>query len=149
MLIAEDSMIDFNANRIIRARQGLPIGLPEITRAEEAAEGGCGVLGFAANIPIAGRHVLTASRQMHYQGNGKRGGIAMVGLDPVQVRTDADTLRSHTLLQIALIDPQYRQEIEERYIQPNFEISQAYALDHIDDFRAIDGLAVCPPDVWR
>jgi hypothetical protein len=56
---------------------------------------GCGVLGFAANIPVAGRHVLAASRQMHNRGNGKGGGIAMVGLDPGQVGVDAKTLSSH------------------------------------------------------
>jgi glutamate synthase domain-containing protein 1 len=149
MVFAEGSMIADYASRIIRARRGLLSGFPEIPRAEEAAEGGCGVLGFASNIPIAGRHVLTASRQMHNRGNGKGGGIAMVGLDPGQARVDAEALRSHYLLQIALIDPQYRQEIEKRFILPNFVVRQSYALDHIDDFRAIDGLAVCPPDVWR
>ena len=59
-------------------------------RAEDAAEGGCGVLGLAANVPIAGKHVLSASTQMHNRGNGKGGGIAMVGLAPAQVGVDTD-----------------------------------------------------------
>src|SRR5512143_1418254 len=97
---------------ILRSRQDLPV-LPASAGAKsaEAAEGGCGVLGFAANLPVAGRHVLSASRQMHNRGNGKGGGIAMVGLDPAQARVDAETLRSHYLIQIALLDPQARAEV--------------------------------------
>jgi glutamate synthase domain-containing protein 1 len=116
---------------------------------DESAEGGCGVLGFAANIPIAGRHVLGASRQMHNRGNGKGGGIAMVGLDPVQVRVDAKTLSSHYLLQIALLDPDARQQVEQEFIVPYFDLAQAYALEHLEDYRQLEGLEVRPPDVWR
>ena len=61
--------------------------------------------GFAANVPIAGRHVLTASRQMHNRGNGKGGGIAAAGLDPAQMRVSPEVLRTHYLLQIAYLDP--------------------------------------------
>ncbi|MFH1597365.1 MAG: hypothetical protein ABIG94_13560, partial [Pseudomonadota bacterium] len=43
-------------------------------KAEE--EGGCGVTGFAANVPVAGRHIFAPSIQMHNRGNGKGGGIA-------------------------------------------------------------------------
>lgn len=137
------------ARQIIDSRKDLLIGLPTFRRAEDAAEGGCGVLGFAANIPVAGRHVLTASRQMHNRGNGKGGGIAMVGLDPTQARLDRQRLHSHYLLQIALLNRQARQEIENQFITPCFEISQAYELDHLDDYRQIEGLAVRPPDVLR
>jgi glutamate synthase domain-containing protein 1/glutamate synthase domain-containing protein 3 len=118
-------------------------------RSPEAAEGGCGVLGFAANIPIAGRHVLSASQQMHNRGNGKGGGIAMVGLDPAQTHVNPSTMQSHTMLQVALLDPSARQEIEENFLQPYFDIAQAYALPHIDDYRDVPGLEVRPPDVWR
>ena len=75
-------MTTFHPQRLLDARRDLLAGHLLATRAEEAAEGGCGVLGFAANLPVAGRHVLTASRQMHNRGNGKGGGIAMVVLDP-------------------------------------------------------------------
>ena len=111
------------AENIIKSRAALLDSLPTLSRAEEAAEGGCGVLGFAANIPIAGRHVLTASRQMHNRGNGKGGGIAMVGLDATQARVDRDTLNSHYLLQIALLDKNAQQEIEAEYIQPNYDVA--------------------------
>ena len=137
------------ANKLLRSRQKLLAGLPVPIRSEDAAEGGCGVLGFAANVPIAGRHVLTASSQMHNRGNGKGGGIAMVGLDPRQARVDVHTLRSHYLLQIALLDEDVRREVEDQFIFPHFEVAQAYELEHLDDFRTIPGLEVCPPDVWR
>src|SRR5512143_1893594 len=106
------------SERILESRRALLALTPGLNRAEEAAEGGCGVLGLAANVPIAGRHVLTASTQMHNRGNGKGGGIAMVGLDPAQAGVDAETLRSHYLLQIALIDPAARAEVETEYIAP-------------------------------
>jgi glutamate synthase domain-containing protein 1 len=137
------------SNKILESRKPLLDLAPTFKRAEDAAEGGCGVLGLAANVPIAGKHVLTASTQMHNRGNGKGGGIAMVGLDPAQVGVDAETLRSHTLLQIALLDPSARAEVEAEFITPNFDIAHAYELGHVADFRTVDGLEVRPPDVWR
>ena len=73
----------------------------------------------------------------------------MAGLSPAQAHVDYSTLRSHYLLQIALLDTQSRAEIETQFIQPYFDIAQAYELDHLDDYRAVDGLTVRPPDVWR
>ncbi|MCU0489043.1 MAG: hypothetical protein MUE67_08835, partial [Anaerolineales bacterium] len=142
-------MADQASAQIIRSRQGLLNNQTQIHRSEEAAEGGCGVLGFASNIPVAGQHVLTASRQMHNRGNGKGGGIAMVGLDAFQAKVTQQVLRSHTLLQVALLDSQARREIESQYIEPFFEINQAYEMEHLDDYREIPGLVVCPPDVVR
>jgi hypothetical protein len=137
------------ANKLLASRRKLLKDLPNIKRSEDAAEGGCGVLGFAANIPIAGRHVLTASSQMHNRGNGKGGGIAMVGLDPRQARVDVSTLRSHYLLQIALSDKDARREVEDQFILSQFDVAQAYELEHQTDFHNIPGLEVRPPDVWR
>lgn len=137
------------AARILASRRGLMKDLPELQRAGQAAEGGCGVLGFAANLPVAGRHVLTASAQMHNRGNGKGGGIAMVGLDAAQAGVDRETLRSHYLLQIALLDPESRGEVEAQFIAPNFEVAQAYELEHLEDYRALPDLEVRPPDVYR
>src|SRR4030042_3738648 len=71
-------------------------------KAEE--EGGCGVTGFAANVPVAGRHIFQPSAQMHNRGNGKGGGIARVGLEAGKLGVDQSTLESHFLLQIALLD---------------------------------------------
>ncbi len=137
------------SDKILDSRKLLLDLAPTFKRAEDAAEGGCGVLGLAANLPIPGKHVLSASTQMHNRGNGKGGGIAMVGLDPAQVGVDAATLRSHTLLQIALLDPSARAEVEAEFITPNFDIAHACELGHVADFREVDGLEVRPPDVWR
>ncbi len=134
---------------IIRSRRELLALTPPARRSDEAAEGGCGVLGLAANIPIAGRHVLTASMQMHNRGNGKGGGIAMVGLDPTQAGVDTQTLQTHFLLQIAFLDPTAREEVEREFIIPYFDIAAAYELPHLDDHRAVEGLEIRPPDVWR
>jgi glutamate synthase domain-containing protein 1 len=145
-------MSNFHAESILSARRALLTGEnydPAPGKSPTAAEGGCGVLGLAANLPIPGRHVLGASQQMHNRGNGKGGGIAMAGLDPHQARVDRETLRSHYLLQIALLDPDVEGELERAYIQPHFEIAQAYALDHLDDYRQISSLEVRPPDVRR
>lgn len=136
------------AERILRSREGLTALAPPLQRAKEAAEGGCGVLGLAANIPVAGRHIMTAVEQMHNRGNGKGGGIAMVGLQPTQVGVDEETLRTHYLLQVALLDPSARTEIEEQFIYPYFQVAAAYELPHLPDHRQI-GLEVRPPDVWR
>ena len=142
--------MDVNAGeRIIESRRELMLGMPPVQRAPDAAEGGCGVLGFAATVPIAGRHVLTASRQMHNRGNGKGGGIAMAGLDPTQMRVDAETLRTHYLLQIAVLDPPARAEVEREFIAPCFDVAQAYPIDRVGDHREISGLEIQPPDVWR
>ena len=124
---------------IIRSRRELLALTPPARRSDEAAEGGCGVLGLAANIPIAGHHVLTASMQMHNRGNGKGGGIAMVGLDPTQAGVDTQTLQTHFLLQIAFLDPTAREEVEREFIIPYFDIAAAYELPHLDDHRAVEG----------
>jgi len=140
------------SDQILESRKGLP-GLYAssslMKQTEDAAEGGCGVLGLAANIPVAGRHVLTASTQMHNRGNSKGGGIAMVGLDPAQAGVDTDTLGSHYMLQIALLDQSVRAEVEAEFITPYLDVAKSYELPHIEDYRLVDGLDVRPPDVWR
>jgi glutamate synthase domain-containing protein 1/glutamate synthase domain-containing protein 3 len=142
-------MIATYADKIISARTNLVENLPASSRASEAAEGGCGVLGLAANVPIPGRHTMTAAAQMNNRGNGKGGGIAMAGLIPEQMRVDKATLHSHTLLQIALLDPTARQEVETQFITPHFDIAQAYEIPHLTDYRTVPGLEVQPPDVLR
>ncbi len=138
-----------SSDEILASRKELLELAPSFKRTEDAAEGGCGVLGLAANIPVAGRHVLTASYQMHNRGNGKGGGIAMVGLDPVQVGVDAEILKSHYLLQIALLDPSARGEVEVEFIEPYFDVAKSYELPHLEDHHQVEGLDVRPPDVWR
>ena len=84
-------MIDPNA--ILRARRRQNTHNPRFQRREEdAAEGGCGVVGLASEVPVAGRHLFASLEQMRNRGNGKGGGVALVGLDPDQFDTDSKTL---------------------------------------------------------
>ena len=68
-------------------------------------EGGCGVTGFASNMPVAGRHIFEPSVRMHNRGNGKGGGIAAVGLNPEMLGVTREVLDSHYMLNVALLDP--------------------------------------------
>jgi len=69
-------------DEIIRSREPLVEGLPSRPYYETEAEGGCGVTGFACNIPVRGKHIFEPSKQMHNRGNGRGGGIAAMGFDP-------------------------------------------------------------------
>jgi glutamate synthase domain-containing protein 1 len=139
------------ADAILDSRAQWVDGLPLESHSPEAAEGGCGVLGFAANIPIPGRHIVSASQQMHNRGNGKGGGIAAAGLDPAQMGVSADVLRTHSLIQVAYIDPGARAEVERECLRGRFNIADARQVDTLDDHRAVPGLtdSVRPPDVVR
>ncbi len=115
----------------------------------EATEGGCGVLGFAASVAIPGRHVITASEQMHNRGNGKGGGLAAAGLDPAQIGVAPDVLRTHYLIQVAYLDAGARAEVERECLSSRFDFAAAYAVETLDDWRAVPGLALPPPEVVR
>jgi len=119
------------------------------TLREAAAEGGCGVVGMTSSFPVAGRHFAPAAEQMHNRGNGKGGGIAAAGLNPEQMRVSPEILRDATLLQIAYLDPDSRNEVEQTSIFPNYDVAQSYKIETIDDYREIEGLDVQPPDVVR
>ena len=118
-------------------------------RKKSADEGGCGVVGFCCSEPLPGRHIYEPSRQMHNRGNGKGGGIAAVGLDPNQLGVSRQVLDDYYMLHIALLDASVRAEMEKRFIEANFEIAASGRLDTIDDWQAVGGLQVKPPDVWR
>lgn len=137
------------AERLIASRQPLNrhVQLPPGQGSE--AEGGCGVIGLAAGIPVAGRHLLQAAAQMHNRGNGKGGGLAAAGLSPAQMGVSAEVLREATLLQIAYLDPAARAEVEQACVHPAFDVLQGYRLPTLDDWRQVPGLEVAPPDVWR
>lgn len=115
----------------------------------ESEEGGCGVTGFACNIPVGGRHIFEPSAQMHNRGNGKGGGIAAVGLEAGKLGVDQSTLESHFLLQIALLDPTVLKELESRFVRPFFTIAQEGLVPTVDDYRDIPGLEIEPPQVKR
>ena len=111
------------ADRIIRSRAELLEGKPRVVEPRAADEGGCGVTGFACSIPVRGRHIYEPSVQMHNRGNGKGGGIAAAGLVAEDVGVSQEVLDSHYLLQIALLDPKARAEVEEAFIAPYFDVA--------------------------
>ena len=124
-------------------RDGEPVA------SERAEEGGCGVTGFACNIPVRGKFIYEPSIQMQNRGNGKGGGIAATGLVPEQIGVSREVLDSHYLVQLALLDETVHPELEKQFILPNFDVALSTRQDHIADHRDIPGLTVRPPDVHR
>ena len=137
------------ADRIVQSRAELLEGKPRIAERRAADEGGCGVAGFACSIPVRGRHIYEPSVQMHNRGNGKGGGIAAAGLVAEDIGVSQEVLDSHYMLQIALLDPKAREEVEAAYIAPNFDVALSMGVETIDDYRDVPGLEVKPPDVQR
>ncbi|WP_449243852.1 GltB/FmdC/FwdC-like GXGXG domain-containing protein [Desulfobacca acetoxidans] len=136
-------------NRLLASRRDLsPTFFPGQTLKPEA-EGGCGVTGFAASIPVSGRHIFQPSVQMHNRGNGKGGGIAAVGLDPDSLGVSREILDDDYLVQIAYLDPEVRSLVEEQFIKPFLRIDHAGRLSAMADWRDLPGLTVAPPEVWR
>ena len=133
---------------IINARRRMTASHPKFERRDEdAAEGGCGVVGLACEIPVAGRHLFNSLEQMRNRGNGKGGGVAMVGLDATQFETNQKTLDSTYLYAVAYLNNQVRNDVEEL-------LEEAYDLHHTHEMPTLDtweqdlpALDVKPPDV--
>jgi glutamate synthase domain-containing protein 1 len=134
-------------NEITASRGKLPWSGREEHKAAE--EGGCGVTGFIANIPISGKHIFEPSVQMHNRGNGKGGGIAALGLDPRTLGVSRDVLDNHYMLQVALLDSNIESEVEKECIEPYLEVHKSGMIPTAGDYRDIRGLDVRPPDVMR
>ncbi|GMR10601.1 MAG: hypothetical protein BMS9Abin28_1422 [Anaerolineae bacterium] len=130
------------ARQIIRARKQT-VGLidpREFTR-KAAAEGGCGVIGIASSMQIEGRHLLQSLMQMRNRGNGKGGGAALAGLEPVAFGVDSSTLSEDYLIAVAYLDLAARPDVERQFIIPKFEI------DHTHEFPLRGELEPRPPKV--
>ena len=140
-------MID--PSKIINARREMTSSHPKFERREEdAAEGGCGVVGLASEIPVAGRHLFDSLEQMRNRGNGKGGGVAMVGLDPQQFGVDAKTLSDSFLYAIAYLNPDVRDAVEESFIHPNFHLDHTHEMGTLDSWeRDLPNLDTRPPDL--
>jgi len=139
--------MDLTIKNILKSRARLPHG--EIPSKKPAEEGGCGVTGFISSIPVRGRHIYEPSVQMHNRGNGKGGGIAAVGLSAENLGVSQEILDTHYLLQVALLDPGARPDVEESAIKPFMDVHKAENIPTLDDYREVEGLEVKPPDVWR
>ncbi len=141
-------MNEFAKNILSSRKKIISAIAPQNLRAEKMVqEGGCGVVGFAASIPVGGRHIFEPSIQMRNRGNGKGGGIAAAGLVPEQLGVDAGTLRDDYIIQIALLDSNAFGEVE-NFITKNLRVDHTEKISHIDDHRDV-GLDVRPPDVVR
>jgi len=138
---------DSTIKNILKSRSRLPHG--EIPSKKPAEEGGCGVTGFISSIPVRGRHIYEPSVQMHNRGNGKGGGIAALGLSAENLGVSQEILDTHYLLQVALLDPAARPNVEESAIKPFMDVHKAESIPTLDDYREVEGLEVKPPDVRR
>ncbi|MBI3270269.1 MAG: glutamate synthase [Planctomycetes bacterium] len=111
------------------------------------AEGGCGVVGLASTTPIEGRHLLASLCQMKNRGNGKGGGVAMVGLSAREFGVSERVLADDYLLAVAILEPRVATEVEKNHVEGLFDV------DHVKTFRPGRGatgrtdLPVPPPDV--
>lgn len=133
---------------ILRSREEFrPCG--EWFREPQEAEGGCGVTGFACTIPVGGKHIYEPSIQMRNRGNGKGGGIAACGLVAEDLGVSQKVLNEDYILQVALLDPTARDEIEKKYIEPFFDVDHGGLIPTVDDYRDVPLLEVRPPDVVR
>jgi glutamate synthase domain-containing protein 1/glutamate synthase domain-containing protein 3 len=136
------------AGAIVDARTSLR-PLDERIGKPAEAEGGCGVTGFACTIPVRGRNIYEPSIQMRNRGNGKGGGIAACGLVPEDLGVSRKVLDEDYLLQVALLDPAVRGEVEKEFIEPFFTIDQGGIIPTVKDHRDVPLLEIKPPDVAR
>ena len=142
-------MPPLNPKAILDARRRLTRSLPKIEmNDEDAAEGGCGVIGLACEIPVAGRHLHDSLAQMRNRGNGKGGGVAMVGLDPAHFSTTAEVLENSFLVAIAYVDGAHRAAVEEKYIHSAYEVDHIHEVPTMENWEEeLSALEVRPPDV--
>lgn len=137
------------AELLVRSRRWMRDTSPQGAMHPQEAEGGCGVLGIASSVPLAGRHILTPLAQMHNRGNGKGGGIAAVGLSPEQMGVSKKVLEEDYLIQIAYLKPEIREALEAEFIKPNYKVDKKYKVETTTDKKFISSLEVRPPEVWR
>ncbi|MDY6892996.1 MAG: glutamate synthase [Chloroflexota bacterium] len=137
-----------SAKLIIDSRRKLHSPMHDTPQEKSAEEGGCGVVGFAANVPIRGRHIFEPSIQMHNRGNGKGGGIACACLNHEQLGVDKATLRDDYILQIAFLDSEAIADVEQHFINPDLMVKHKTKVEPVTDWREL-GLPVKPPDIVR
>src|SRR5207244_1643439 len=129
------------------SRKTLRFSKPPLVKQE--AEGGCGVVGLACNVPLEGKYLLQSLVQMRNRGNGKGGGIAALGLVPEQLGVSERILREDYILQVAYLDRSARKQVEDEHVRPFFRVDFESRVRAVDDYRSIPGLEVEPPEVYR
>jgi glutamate synthase domain-containing protein 1/glutamate synthase domain-containing protein 3 len=138
---------ELTVERLLASRRSLPMIKVDPAARNEAAEGGCGVIGIACSEAIPGRHLLQSLIQMRNRGNGKGGGIAAVGLVAEEFGVSRRVMEEDYLIAVAYLDPSVRDEVEQTSIKPAFEIDHIHEQGHIDNFTTLEGLDVPPPEV--
>lgn len=135
--------------KILETRKRLPVPGEEYLQLarEQAAEGGCGVIGFASTEQVAGKHMLTALDQMRNRGNGKGGGIAAVGLVPEEFGVSRQVLDEDYLVAVAYLDEGCRVQVEAEHITPVFDVDHVREQPVLEDWRSLPRLDVAPPKV--
>jgi glutamate synthase domain-containing protein 1/glutamate synthase domain-containing protein 3 len=125
-----------------------PGGATSLQPGQAEAEGGCGVIGMAASVPVPARHLLQALQQMRNRGNGKGGGIAAAGLDPQFFGVQPAILENDYLLAIAYLDDAVRPQVESTFVEPTFIVDATFRMPALPGLGSIPGLEIRPPDVW-
>ena len=133
--------------KIITSRRGLIPTAGFTLSHNEAAEGGCGVIGLASNVQVAAEHILQSLIQMRNRGNGKGGGIAAVGLVADEFGVTQQVLENTYLLAVAYLDESIREQLERVYVYSVFDVDHIHIQKHIPDHTTIEGLEVRPPEV--
>ncbi len=110
-------------------------------RALKADPAGGGLVGIASTLSFSGRPVIEALVRLRWRGNGRGGGVALVGCFP--------GLSDHYTLNIALRERLLRAEVERAFIEPYFDIADAEFQPELDDYRQLAGLVLRPPVVVR
>lgn len=133
---------------IVSSRSWMKACAAEGSRAMEA-EGGCGVVGLASSVPLPGKHILKPLIQMHNRGNGKGGGIAVVGLDAGQLGVSQDVLKEDYIVQVAYLKPEVRPALESEFIDACYRVEKRCMVETSKDPKLLKSLEVRPPEVWR
>src|SRR5712664_2213014 len=136
-----------SGERIIDSRRSLLVTRVQVGKQE--AEGGCGVVGLACNVPLEGKYLLQSLVQMRNRGNGKGGGIPAVELLPEQLGVSKKILEEDYILQVAYLDKSIRKMVEDEHIRPFFVVDYEASVGAVDDYRSVPGLEVEPPEVYR
>lgn len=133
------------SEKLIASRTDLNSTFAYIPLRKNEAEGGCGVIGFACEEKIAGKHLLPALQQMRNRGNGKGGGIAAVGLSAKAFNVDQKILDNNYLLAVAYLDRNCQSMVEKDYIHSIFDVNQIYKQPCLKDYHKIPDLEIEPP----
>jgi glutamate synthase domain-containing protein 1/glutamate synthase domain-containing protein 3 len=137
-----------NAEALLDSRRLMNSRLPKFElNDDDAAEGGCGVVGLACEIPVAGRHLFNSLEQMRNRGNGKGGGVAMVGLDHKQFGFSAEILKNDYLYAVAYLDDSVRKDVEEQFINSTFDVDHTHEVPTLDNWQELGNLDAQPPNV--